>query len=99
MNIATMLFDVGVPGGGAALAAVGVSFILVLVGVAFLAYRMLRKTMKWAFRIAIVGVILMIALVGGGILIWSSMNVGSAKPPARRQEPTRPQRWEYCGLI
>ena len=52
MSLATMLFDVGVPGGGGALAAVGVSFILVLAGVAFLAYRMLRKTMKWAFRIA-----------------------------------------------
>lgn len=92
MNIPTTLFDVGVPGGGAAIASVGVAFILVLVGVAFLAYRMLRKTMKWAFRMAIVGVILMVALIGGGIMIWLSMNVGSAKPPPRRAEPTRPQR-------
>lgn len=85
MSTFAMLFDVGVPGGGVAVASVGVAFILVLSAFAFLAYRMLRKTMKWAFRMAIVGVILVVALVGGGLMIWLSMNV----TPARRPEPTR----------
>jgi uncharacterized membrane protein YqjE len=89
MSIATMLFELGMQG-GAAIAAVGVAFILVMAGVALLAYRMLRKTMKWAFRMAIVGVILMIALIGGGIMIWYSMK--STPAPPRRAEPTRPRR-------
>jgi len=85
MNTFSILFDVGVPGGGVAVASVGVAFILVVSAFAFLAYRMLRKTLKWTFRMAIGGVILMVALIGGGLMIWLSMNV----TPARRPEPTR----------
>ena len=45
-------------------------FFLVFLGVAYIVFRMMRKTFKMAFRIAIVGVILLIA-VAGSVALWA----------------------------
>ena len=46
-----------------------VAFFLVFAGVAYIAFRLLRKTVKMAFRMAIVAVILVIA-VAGSVSFW-----------------------------
>jgi hypothetical protein len=61
-----------------------VIFFLIFLAVAYVAFRMLKRTVKMAFRIAIVGVILAIA-VGGSIALWY---VGSSEP-TRPARPTR----------
>ena len=45
-----LLFDVAVPGGGALLAGVGVVFVIALAAVAYIAFRIFRRTMKMALR-------------------------------------------------
>jgi hypothetical protein len=45
-------------------------FFLVFLGVAYIVFRMMRKTVKMAFRIAIVGIILLIA-VAGSVALWA----------------------------
>lgn len=91
MDPILLLFDVGPPGsviGGV----FGVGFFLLLAGVAFVAYKSLRKTLKWGIRIAIAAVILIIALAGSITFWWygsqSDENRRRQRPPA----PTRPQR-------
>lgn len=58
-----MLLDVGSPGGAIGLAA-GFGFLLIAAGVAYVAFRMLRKTVKMAMRLAIVAIILVVGFVG-----------------------------------
>ena len=65
-----------------ALAAAAV-FFLVFLGVAYIVFRMMRKTVKMAFRIAIVGVILLIAVAGSAAL-WAVATGTTEKP-----RPTR----------
>jgi hypothetical protein len=80
-----LFFDVA-PTGGTIGAIFGVGFFLLLAGAAFIAYKSLRKTMKWAFRITIVIGILVVALVGSITLWWYSSSSGTPKqrPPASR---------------
>ncbi len=68
MNV--LLLDIAAPGGSAAAIGAGVVFFLVLAVLAFILFRIFRKTMKLAFRIAIVGVLLFIALAGFTALWW-----------------------------
>ena len=85
-----LLFDVPppsiVPGGGYGIVA-GIGFLLVFAGIAFVAFKLLKRTMKMAFRLAIVGIILAIGLAGS-IFFWA---VGTSKPsrPARPASTTR----------
>jgi len=76
-----LLFDVPVSAGGVGVF-VAVAVLLVFVGAAFIAFKLLKRTMKMAFRIAIVGIILAIGLAGS-IFFWA---VGTSKPA----RPTRP---------
>ena len=79
MNTA-LLLDVAPVGGGIA-AIFGVVFFCVLAAVAFITYRMLKKTVKMAVRMTIVVAILLIALVGSiALLLFSS----SGSKPAPR---------------
>ena len=89
MNGIAFLFDIAPgPGGGsggtliAAAAAVAVFFLLL--GVAAVAFFALRKTLKMAFRLAIVGVILMIALLGSVSLLYFTWDSDS---PRQRPRP------------
>ena len=61
----------------------GLVFFLLLAAVAFIAYKMLKKTVKMAVRMTIVIAILLIALVGSIALL---MFAGSSK----NSSPTRP---------
>lgn len=54
-------------------------FFLVFAGVAYVAFRVLRKTVKMAFRMMIVAIILAIA-VAGSISFWW---LGQSKPVPR----------------
>ncbi len=81
-----LLFDVTLPGGGIIFAAIGVAFFFVLATVAFLAFWLLRRTLRMAFRMAIVSAVLIVALIGGVSFIF--LGAGSSPPP-RRPEPTK----------
>ena len=78
------LLDIAPEAGPIGLAA-GVGFFLVFLAVAYLAFRILRKTMKMAFRLAIVAGILLVAIIGSIAIFW----LGSSRP-ARPQRPPRP---------
>ena len=68
--------------GMAIVAALG--FLLVFAGIAFVAFKMLKRTVKMAVRMAIVAVILAVALIGSIYIFFS----GSSNPP--RQRPRTP---------
>ncbi|HYJ91650.1 MAG TPA: hypothetical protein VEV84_10100 [Pyrinomonadaceae bacterium] len=78
-----LLLDVA-PETGAIGLALGVGFFLVFAAVAYVAFRVLRRTMKMAFRLAIVGVILLVAILGSVTILW----LGSSKPSPRPPRPT-----------
>ncbi len=66
----------------------GVVFFLVVAGAAFIAFKMLKKTVKMAFRMVIVAVILLIALVGGtALLFFGSGGKSSPTKPATTRSP------------
>jgi NhaP-type Na+/H+ or K+/H+ antiporter len=55
-------------------------FFLVFAGVAYIAFRLLRKTVKMAFRMAIVAVILAIAVAGSLSFWWFAAHKPAQKP-------------------
>ena len=67
----TFFLDIAPEPSGVGLFA-GVAFFLAFAAVAFISYRVLRKTLKMAFRLAIVGVILLVAVAGSLSLWWVS---------------------------
>lgn len=81
-----LFFDVPPIAGGAGVFA-AVAFLLIGAAVAFVAYRLLKKTVKMVFRVGIVGVILAIAVAGSLSFYW----LGGGKPsrPQPRQRPTQ----------
>lgn len=64
-----------------------VAFLLVFLGVAFIAYKLLKRTVKMAFRVAIVAMIIAIALAGSAFFFA----LGTSKPvrPPRPTPTTR----------
>lgn len=89
MILTALLFDVAPIGGGGIAAIFGIAFFFVLAAVAFIAYRMMKKTVKMAVRMTIVVAILLIALVGSvALLLFSS---GSSKR-VTRPTPTNQRR-------
>lgn len=81
------LFDAAPVPGGVGLLAIG-AFLLVGAGIAFAVFKMLKRTVKMAFRMAIVGVILLIA-IAGSIALWAfSSGIFTERP---RPRPTRTQ--------
>lgn len=65
----------------------GVGFLLAALAAAYIAFRMLRKTVKMAFRMAIVAGILVIGLVG--TIAFFYMSSGSSTPPRNRPSANR----------
>lgn len=61
--------------------AVAAAFLVFFLAAAFVAFKLLKRTVKMAVRVAIVGVILAVAIAGSLALLW----VGSSKPS--RPEP------------
>lgn len=81
----TILFDIGPPGGVIGLAAAA-GFLLIAMAVAYVVFRMLRKSVKMAFRLAIVIVILGVAFVGTLAFVY----IGSGgSGPTGKPAPTR----------
>jgi len=79
-----LLFDIGFPGGSTgAAAAVGIFFLVA--AMAYVVFRLLRKTVRLAFRMAIVATILLTFVVGAMALFY--LGPGTGKPV--RSEPTR----------
>lgn len=76
-----ILFDVGPPGGAVLGLGAALGFLLIAFAVAFVAFRMLRKTVKMAFRLAIVAIILIVAFVG--TLAFLYMGSGGGGPKGR----------------
>jgi len=74
------------PSGGMIGAIFAVGFFILLAAAAYIAFKALKKTVKMAVRMAIVGVILVIAIVGS-ISLWyfSSDTTPQLKPPANRK--------------
>lgn len=80
------MFDVSPVAGGIG-AVVGIGFFLILAAVAFIVFKMLKRTVKMAVRMAIVGVILVVAVVGGiAFLMLSGGSGGSGKTPPAQQK-------------
>lgn len=80
----TLFLDAAAPLGTVGLAA-GAIFFVVLAAAAFIAAKMLKKTVKMAFRIAIVLIIIAIGIVGC-VSFWA---IGSDRPA--RPQPARPR--------
>lgn len=70
-------------------AALGLVFFFTLAAVAFVAYKMLKKTAKMAVRMTIVVAILLIALVGSVAFL---MFAGGGKNSQTKPAPTRTNR-------
>lgn len=85
MSFTAFFFDIA-PSANTIGAIVAVSFLLVFLGVAFVAFKALKKTVKMAFRVAVVGVILVIA-IAGSVSLWyfSSGGTPKLKPPVERR--------------
>ena len=82
----TLLFDVPTVAGPVGIAA-AVGFFLTFVAVAYIAFRVLRRTMRMAFRLTIVALILLIAIIGTIAIFWAGSSGGRGRPP--RPVPTR----------
>ena len=65
----------------------GVVFFLVFAALAYIVFRMMRKTVKWAIRLTVVAVILVIAFVGSMAIYWKSSSTNRSTRP--RPAPTR----------
>lgn len=81
----TLFMDVAPVGGGTGIF-LGVTFLLIFLGVAFVAFKLLKKTVKMAFRVAIVAVIIAVAVAGSAyfFLTGSSKPTSQPKPAATR---------------
>jgi hypothetical protein len=77
-----LLLDVAPIGGTVGIAAAAI-FFLVFAAVAFFAFKMLKRTVKMAFRMVIVAVILAVA-VAGSVALWAFSTPKRPLPMDRR---------------
>jgi hypothetical protein len=80
----TFLFDVAPSSAGMVGIAAAAVFFLVAAAAAFVAFKLLKKSMKMAFRVAILLIILVIA-VAGSIALWSIESAPSGRPVPRNR--------------
>ena len=66
----------------------GVAFFLICLAVAFVAFKLLKKTVKMAFRVVIVAIIIAIAVAGSAFFLM----MGTAKPFRPPLRPTPQQK-------
>ena len=79
MILETLLFDISPVSGGIGVI-LGLGFFFIVAAVAFITYRMLKKTVKMAVRMTIVVAILLIALIGSVALLLFSSGSGGSRP-------------------
>lgn len=70
-----ILLDANPLAGGIGIFA-GVAFFLIFVAIAFIAFKLLRRTLKMAFRLVIVAIIVAVAIAGSAFFLM----LGTAKP-------------------
>jgi hypothetical protein len=78
------LLDISPELGAAGIVAV-LGFFLIFVAIAYIAFRMMRKTVRMAFRMAVVAVILLVALIGSVYIYWNR----TSNTPRSKPQPTR----------
>lgn len=81
----TLLMDVAPVANGVGVIA-AVVFFLIFLAVAFVAFKMLKRSLKMAFRVAIVVVILTIA-VAGSVALWAFSASKTTRPQPRPTQP------------
>jgi len=79
-----LLFDIAPPVSGAVAVGVGVVIFLVLAAVAFIAFRIFRRSLKLAFRLAILAGILFLAFAGSVGYWLFAPGKGSPRPTPQR---------------
>jgi len=84
-----LLFFDAAPSGPVLGAFAAVVFVLICIAVAITAFLLLKKTLKMAFRMAIVGVILLIAIVGGIAALYLGSSSERPRPGPPRTSPAR----------
>ena len=62
---------------------VAIGFVFILIAVAFVAFILLKHTLKMAFRMTIVAIIFLIAITGGGLLF---LGFGTTQPEYHRPQ-------------
>ncbi|MBK6749527.1 MAG: hypothetical protein KA956_12450 [Pyrinomonadaceae bacterium] len=83
-----VLLDVASPLGGGIGAIAGVVFLLICLAAAYIAFRLLKKSVKMAFRLIIVGIIILIA-IAGSVSFWWLGTSKSPRPAPPRTNQTR----------
>ena len=89
VNVPAFLFDVRLESastGNAIAVVAGIAFFLVCAALAAVAFFFIKRTVKMAIRMAIVGIILLIAIVGG-VSFW--MFSSDSTTPAKRPTNSR----------
>ena len=81
-----ILFDIPPIGGGVGIG-LAVVFFLIVAAVALIAFKILKRTVKMAFRMAIVGIILLIAVIGG--IAFLAFSAYSPRPESAPVKTTR----------
>ncbi len=81
------MFDVAPVGGIGVF--LGIAFFFIFAAIAFVAYKLLRKTVKMAVRMAVVIAILAIAFVGSIAFLWFGSGGGTrpVRPVPTTQKP------------
>ncbi|HJS52455.1 MAG TPA: hypothetical protein VJ781_11185 [Pyrinomonadaceae bacterium] len=79
-----VLFDIGPPGGSIGFGLMIGGF-LVLAAIAYVIFRLLRKTVRIALRLAIVAAILIIGLIGGAFFLMLGSGSGPVQRPATQR--------------
>lgn len=77
-------FHIAAQTGGAIAAGAGIVFLIILAAVAFLAFRLFRRTLKMAFRMAMLATVLFAVLVGSVGLWWYASSKPGPKPATPR---------------
>ena len=79
MNSEILIFDfLRIPTGLAV--GMGVSSLFIGTAVSFVIYKLLRRVMRTAFRMAIVAVVMLIALIFGGIFFLFALDKPAGSP-------------------
>ncbi len=87
-----ILFDMSpLPSDNPVAIAFAIGFFIVLAAIAFIAYRLLKRTLKMAVRMIVVGVIIVIAIIGSIALYFGlgSSNNNRPRPPRQTVNSTR----------
>lgn len=78
--MSVLLFDVGIPGGTTSVIA-GIGLFFILAAAAYVMFRIMRKTVKMAFRMAMVVTVLFTFVIGGLAIYW--FGIGTTSKPSR----------------